>query len=101
MNRDELDLVARDGDVLVFVEVRTRKKGSLVTGYHSVNREKKKALLRICRGYLASLRKPPMTFRFDIVDIEHDDGVTLAIHHFENVPLFPKHFTAEKPRAPL
>lgn len=90
--RDEIDLVCRDGEALVFVEVKTRAAHSLVAGYHAVDRRKKKALLRACRAYIAQLAEKPRTIRFDIVEVEHVDGVRTALRHFENVPLFPKGF---------
>src|SRR5450759_4281309 len=43
--RDEIDLVCRDGDALVFVEVKTRAAGALVPGYYAVD-ERKKTVLR-------------------------------------------------------
>lgn len=88
--RDEIDLVARDAETLVFVEVKTRPAHALVSGYHAVDRRKKRALLRACRGYLAQLPRRPRTVRFDVVEVVHRDGVVQEIHHFENVPLFPR-----------
>lgn len=88
--RDEIDLIARDGEVLVFVEVKTRAEHALVAGYHAVDRRKKRALLRAARAYVAPLAEKPRTVRFDIVEVEHRDGVQTALRHFENVPLFPK-----------
>jgi len=38
--RDELDLVGRDGEALVFVEVKTRAAGALVPGYYAVDARK-------------------------------------------------------------
>ncbi len=88
--RDEIDLVCRDGEALVFVEVKTRAAHSLVGGYHAVNKRKKRALLRASRAYVAQLGERPRTFRFDIVEVEHVDGEQTALRHFENVPLFAK-----------
>lgn len=107
--REELDLVCMDGDVLVFVEVKSRKSGALVGGYQAVNKRKKEVLLRVCRAYLGRLRPPARHYRFDIVEVAHSalpaavqraeaaqlpehlcsvrDG--LEVLHFANVPLFP------------
>ncbi len=88
--RDEIDLICRDGEALVFVEVKTRAAHALVGGYQAVNRRKKRALLRASRAYLAQLVERPLTIRFDIVEIEHVDGARTALRHHANVPLFPK-----------
>jgi putative endonuclease len=107
--REEIDLVCRDGDVLVFVEVKTRKSGALVGGYQAVDKRKKGVLLRACRAYLTRLRPPARHYRFDIVEVTH--GATpqaaartassklpkgiqsvqggMEVMHFANVPLFP------------
>ena len=67
--RDEIDLVCRDGDVLVFVEVKARAAGALVSGYLAVDERKKRALRRAVQAYLGQLVPPPRTFRFDIVEV--------------------------------
>jgi len=95
--RAELDLVCRDGEVLVFVEVKTRTAGALVPGYYAVDDRKKRALRRACEAYLAQLAATPRTFRFDVVEVAlpADSGKTggvPAIRHIENIPLFPKHY---------
>ncbi len=92
--RDELDLICRDEDILVFVEVKTRGEGALVPGYFGVDRRKKKVLLRAGTAYLRLLRVRPRTFRLDIVEVELPEAPTGApvIRHFANIPLFPKNF---------
>lgn len=92
--REELDLVARDGAVLVFVEVKTRTPGALVPGYYAVDARKRRVLRRAIRAYLKQLHEKPLTFRFDIVEVVLPAGAAepAEILHFENVPLFPKHF---------
>ncbi len=90
--RDELDLVCQEGEVLVFVEVKTRRGGSPGSGYHAVDRRKKRALQRVCKTYMAQLKTPPRHFRFDIVEVISGTSTEVAIHHFENVKLFSKHF---------
>ena len=95
--RDEIDLVCRDGDALVFVEVKTRAPGALVPGYYAVDERKRRVLLRAAKAYLARLREKPRTFRLDVVEVALPGGSAGAapeIRHFENVPLFPKDFRA-------
>lgn len=95
--RREIDLVARDGEVLVFVEVKTRAAGSLVGGYAAVNDRKRRALARAGEAYLMALppARRPLTYRFDVVEVE-DPGERLrasgsreGVRHYENVPIFP------------
>ncbi len=88
--KDEIDIVCHDGLALVFVETRTRKSGALVSGYESIGRRKRDALLRVCRAYLAKLKPRPKSFRLDVVEVEHESGQIIAARHFENVPLFGK-----------
>jgi putative endonuclease len=90
--RDELDLVCRDGEVLVFVEVKTRRAEARVPGYFSVNKRKKTALLRAIRAYRARLSSKPKAVRFDIVEVEWAGRKPGKVRHFENVPLFSKGF---------
>ena len=101
--REELDLVARDGEVLVFVEVKTRQATALVPGFYAVNARKKRVLRRAIYAYLARLRAKPRFVRLDVVEVSFPspasakpgvftDGAAGApeILHFENVALFPE-----------
>lgn len=88
--KDEIDLVCKDEETLVFVETRTRRTGALVGGYDSIGRRKRDALSRVCRAYIAKLKPPPDSFRLDVVEVEHEAGEILATRHFENVTLFRK-----------
>jgi putative endonuclease len=88
--RDEIDLVARDGDVLVFVEVKARAAEALVPGYYAVDERKKRVLRRAVHAYLSALEQPPRTFRFDVVEVSLSDRLPPQCLHFENIPLFPK-----------
>jgi putative endonuclease len=89
--RDEIDLVCRDGDVLVFVEVKTRAVGALVPGYYAVDARKKRALRRAVEAYLRQLHPAPRTYRCDVVEVALPAGeAPPEILHFENVSLLPK-----------
>src|SRR3954465_11641620 len=67
-------LVCRDGDTLVFVEVKTRTREDFGRPLDAVDREKRK---RISRGGLAWLRllgNPDILFRFDVVEVLITEG---------------------------
>ncbi len=66
----EIDLVMRDGDTLVFVEVRYRRQDRFGTGAESVDRRKRMRLVRAAQYYLlkhpADAERP---CRFDVVSL--------------------------------
>ena len=67
--RDELDLIARDADTLVFVEVKTRATEDFGRPVDAVNRAKRRHLSRAAVRYLAARRLRPAYIRFDVVEV--------------------------------
>ena len=88
--REEIDLVCRDREVLVFVEVKTRAADAQVSGFFAVDRRKKRALRRAIHAYLTQLRFRPRTFRCDVAEVILAGNTPPQVLHFQNVPLFPK-----------
>jgi len=88
--RGELDIIARDGPVLVFVEVRSRGAAALVKGFQSITHHKRAILRDTCNEYLKRLRKKPNTYRFDVVEISYCNCKDYELKHFRSVPLFGK-----------
>ena len=68
----ELDLIMRDGQALVFIEVRSRKNQHFGGAAASVGPVKQQRLWRTASFYLLKFPKPPVC-RFDLVAIEGDD----------------------------
>ena len=67
----EIDLVARDGATLVFVEVRMRSSDRFGGGAESIGWRKRSRIEAAARQYLSRLhREPPC--RFDVVTLEGD-----------------------------
>lgn len=66
--RGELDLIAWEGDVLCFIEVKTRTRKTFVPAEAAVDREKQHELISMARAYL---RNQPLgtLYRFDIVSV--------------------------------
>jgi len=93
--RDEIDLVARDGATLVFVEVKTRRGESFGRPLAAVDRRKRHALSRAAVRYLRKLRRPPRFFRFDVVEVVGLlDQPGAEVRHIENA------FTLDRPYLP-
>ncbi|NOY39995.1 MAG: YraN family protein [Nitrospirae bacterium] len=76
----EIDIVARDGDTIVFVEVKTRQ--SLLYGYPSeaVTWRKRERLKRLALYYLKVHRMLGASGRFDVIGLYLKDG-TYQVQH--------------------
>ncbi len=83
--KDEIDLIATEEEILVFVEVKTRRAGGLVPGYYSVDKRKKRALKRAAQAYLKTLNQKPLTYRLDVVEVNHQSEKDWEILHYSNV----------------
>ncbi|MFC1622316.1 YraN family protein [Patescibacteria group bacterium] len=76
----ELDIVARDKEELVFVEVKYRKTTKFGYPVESFTSKKKKSLLRTINYYLQ--KNPEKTWRFDLVTVLGD-----KVKHYKSVSL--------------
>lgn len=83
----ELDIVAKEGNILVFVEVRARSKNALVGGFASLTAKKRQALRQGAQSYVQLLSKKPQTIRWDVIEMVHDDKekIFIELNHYENV----------------
>ena len=65
----EIDLVCRDGDTLVFVEVKTRTRLDFGRPFDAIDRDKRKQISRGALAWLRLLNDPDVLFRFDVVEV--------------------------------
>ena len=68
----ELDIVARDGDTLVFVEVKSRSGSGFGGPEAAVNLAKRRRIVSAARAFLACT-EADLPARFDVVAWEGDD----------------------------
>ena len=88
----EIDVVCRDRDTLVFVEVKTRTREDFGRPLDAVNRDKRN---RISRGGLAWLRlldDPDILFRFDVVEVIIAEGAEPRLEILPNAFSLPKQY---------
>jgi putative endonuclease len=90
-DRGEIDLVFKDSDCLVFVEVKTRSSEEWTRPAAAVDAERRKRLTRAGLDYLRLIHNPPVKVRFDIVEVLLDDGRIREIRHLPNT------FAMERP----
>ena len=82
--RGEIDLIFRDQDCLVFVEVKTRSSEDWVRPAAAVNADKRRRLTRTALDYLRRLKHPEVKVRFDIVEVLLEDGAVREVRHLPN-----------------
>jgi putative endonuclease len=82
--RGEIDLVFRDDDSLVFVEVKTRSSEDWVRPAAAVNARKRRLLSKTALDYLRLLNNPPVKIRFDVVEVLLQAGQVREIRHLPN-----------------
>ncbi len=81
--RLEVDLICRHGEDLVFVEVKTRKDGSLSSPEDALGRQKIKRLVRAASLYLSEHDCWEFPCRFDLVAVV-DTGAGLDLTHYRD-----------------
>ena len=82
--RGEIDLIFRDEDCLVFVEVKTRSSEEWTRPAAAVDARKRRLLSQTALDYLKLLKNPEVKFRFDIVEVLLHDGAVRELRHLPN-----------------
>jgi len=87
IDRDEIDLLMRQGEQMIFVEVKTRKSETFGRPSNAVGAAKRKKLQRAAKGYLRKINPKPTYIRFDVVEVigQPDAADPPEIRHLENV----------------
>ena len=81
----EIDLIARDGDCLVFCEVKYRRSGSWGNPLEAVDARKQYRISRCARYYMMEKRLGDIPCRYDVIGIE-GSRITLIKNAFEGGP---------------
>ena len=83
----EIDIIVKNGEYIVFIEVKTRKTDSFISGIESVDIKKQKKIIKTALIYL---NKNPIELqpRFDVVEIvldkRYNEKFVNRINHIEN-----------------
>lgn len=78
----EIDLITRQGDTIVFAEVKLRKSQKSGPGAESVTPAKQRRLINAARHYISTQNPGLETYRFDVLDIFGREFYT--VNHIED-----------------
>jgi putative endonuclease len=70
----EIDIVARDGTTMVFVEVKARDSRAFGEAAEAVTAFKRRRITQLARDYMTQQRLFNCPCRFDVVSIHFDEG---------------------------
>lgn len=71
--KGEIDLIGYDGEVLCFIEVKTRTTRAVMPAEAAVDQEKQRDLIAVADEYVRRLKSAPST-RFDVVSVYFEGG---------------------------
>ena len=83
---DEIDIIGKTGETLVFVEVKTRHQEDFGRPARAVDKEKRRALNRAAAGYLRKAKYPDLFYRFDVIEVlgQPEDATPPTIRHLKD-----------------
>ncbi len=68
----EIDIIAKDGNIFVFIEVKARRGDAFGAPFEAVTLRKRKKISKVAMSYLKRFRKE-MPVRFDVISISMTD----------------------------
>ncbi|MBI5416158.1 MAG: YraN family protein [Candidatus Omnitrophica bacterium] len=80
----EIDIIARDGPTLCFVEVRSRAETWHGHPFESISPLKRRKLTRAAQGFLAGQNDDDVDARFDVVAVIPDDHGGYSLELIQN-----------------
>ncbi|MBU0646532.1 YraN family protein [Patescibacteria group bacterium] len=83
----EIDLVAQDGEEIVFVEVKSRRDESFGFPEEAVTPAKIRKIRRAIQYYLQAKKQEDRPWRIDVVAIQFANGQEPKVHHVKAVDM--------------
>ncbi len=80
----EIDIIAYDGNCLVFVEVKTRQNLAFGLPFEAVTRKKQAQITRVALDYISRNNVTQQAIRFDVISILMAPGSKPQIEHLKN-----------------
>jgi putative endonuclease len=84
VGRNDIDLVVRQGALVAFVEVKTRRGDGFGLGREAIGWRKRQALARVAEVWRLRYGQPDDVFRFDVLEVVHTLEHRSQIVHIED-----------------
>jgi len=84
VSHDEIDIIARDGEVWAFVEVKARRSDAYGAPDEAITPAKRRKLLRAARAWLLARGERDPSWRFDVVTVRFENGAPPRIEIIRN-----------------
>ena len=82
--KGEIDLIFREKDCLLFVEVKTRSSEEWARPAAAVDRDKRQRLVKMGLAYRRRLPNPYIKYRYDIIEVLLEEGQVQQVRHIAN-----------------
>ncbi len=82
--KGEVDIIARNRKLLLFVEVKTRREGSKIRPLDAVDKPKQVLIERGANAWLKRLGTRNLPWRFDVIEIYVEEGKKPRLNHVKD-----------------
>ncbi|WP_196594293.1 YraN family protein [Pectinatus sottacetonis] len=79
----EIDIIAKKGSFLIFVEVKTRKNTFFGTAAQAVDIKKQRKIIHTAEFYILLHQNLPVNYRFDIIEIYYKQFTCYKVNHIK------------------
>ncbi len=79
----EIDIIAKDGETVVFIEVKTRSSDTFAAPFESVNVTKRMKMRNVASLFLKK-HSPELPARFDVISVTRNGKGQVSIHHIRD-----------------
>ena len=84
LGRYEIDIIAREGDTVAFVEVKTRRGDAFVPPEENVTRGKRHHIRQAARTFIAEQDDPSLYYRFDVIAVVLRESGEPSLTHYRD-----------------
>jgi putative endonuclease len=81
LGRHDIDLVARRGRTVAFVEVKTRRSSARGTAVESIDRRKQSIIAKVAAVWCLRFGRPDDEYRFDVVAVQDQEAGQYTLEH--------------------